>query len=285
MYIIGYDPAATQANINHVRSAMKNLELLVVQELFMTETAKLAHVVLPAGCFFEKDGTFTNAERRVRRLNQAIPLHKGTKHDWEIICLIANAMGYPMHYNHPGEIMVEIASLTPEFAGIDFKRLEGDGLVWPVWGKKHPGTPILHKDTFTRGKGRFNDLLYTPSEELPDDSYPLCLTTGRRLYHYNNGSMSLRNPEIYSISSEEFVEIHPGEAEILGVKTGDNVRVISRRGSLEVKAHVTTKSRPGSIFMSFHFPETPTNVLTGPGEDLLALTPEYKVCAVKVEKI
>ena len=284
MYIIGYDPAATQANIHHVQSAMKKLDLLVVQELFMTETAKLAHVVLPAGCFFEKDGTFTNAERRVRRLNQAIPLPKGTKHDWEIVCMIANAMGYPMHYNHPSEIMEEIASLTPEFAGIDFKRLEGDGLVWPVWDKKHPGTPILHKDSFTRGKGRFNDLLYTPSEELPDDNYPLYLTTGRRLYHYNNGSMSLRNPEIYSISSEEFAEIHPSDAEIIGIETGDKVRVISRRGSLEVKAHVTTKSRTGSIFLSFHFPETPTNVLTGPGEDLLALTPEYKVCAVKVVK-
>ncbi|KXK25344.1 MAG: formate dehydrogenase, subunit alpha [Candidatus Brocadia sinica] len=285
MYIIGYDPAVTQANINQVRSAMEKLDLLVVQELFMTETAKLAHVVLPAGCFFEKEGTFTNAERRVRRLNQAIPLPEGTKHDWEIICLIASTMGYPMHYNHPGEIMDEIASLTPEFAGINFQRLEGDGLVWPVWDKNHPGTPILHKDTFTRGKGRLNDLLYTPSEELPDSDYPLYLTTGRRLYHYNNGSMSLRNPEIRSISSEEFVEIHPREAESLGIKTGNTVRVRSRRGSLEVKAHVTTKSRPGSVFLSFHFPETPTNILTGPGEDLLALTPEYKVCAIKVEKI
>ena len=131
MYIIGYDPAATQANIHHVQSAMKKLDLLVVQEMFMTETAKLAHVILPAGCFFEKDGTFTNAERRVRMLNQAISLPKGTKHDWEIICLIASDMGYPLHYNHPGEIMREIASLTPEFAGIDYERLEGDGLVWP----------------------------------------------------------------------------------------------------------------------------------------------------------
>lgn len=283
MYIIGYDPAATQANIHHVVAAIKKLEFLVVQEIFMTETAKLAHVILPASCFFEKDGTFTNAERRVRRLHQAIPPPKGTRHDWEIMCYIANAMGYPMHYNHPGEIMEEIASLTPEFAGIDYKRLEGDGLVWPVWDKKHSGTPILHKDTFTRGKGRLNDLSYTPSEELPDNDYPLYLTTGRRLYHYNNGSMSLRNPEIRSISSEEFVEIHPHDAELLGIKTGNTVKVTSRRGSLEVKACVTTKSRPGSVFLSFHFPETPTNVLTGPGEDLLALTPEYKVCAVKVE--
>ncbi|WKZ17388.1 MAG: formate dehydrogenase subunit alpha [Candidatus Jettenia caeni] len=283
MYIIGYDPAATQANTHHVVSAMKEFEFLVVQELFMTETAKLAHVVLPASCFFEKEGTFTNAERRVRRLNQAIPPPEGIRHDWEIMCFIANAMGYPMHYNHPGEIMREIASLTPEFAGIDYERLEGDGLVWPVWDKKHPGTPILHKDTFTRGKGRLNDLLYTPSEELPDNDYPLYLTTGRRLYHYNNGSMSLRNPEIRSISSEEFIEIHPSDAEPLGIKTGDIVRVTSRRGSLEVQADVTTKSRPGSVFLSFHFPETPTNVLTGPGEDILALTPEYKVCAVKVE--
>ncbi len=283
MYIIGYDPAATQANIHHVKSAMKKLDFLVVQEIFMTETARLAHVVLPAGCFFEKDGTFTNAERRVRLLNQAIQLPKGTKHDWEIMCLIANAMGYPMHYNHPKEIMEEVASLTPEFAGISFKRLEGDGLVWPVWDTNHPGTPILHKDTFTRGKGKLNDLLYTPSEELPDSSYPLYLTTGRRLYHYNNGSMSLRNPEIHSISSEEFVEIHPDDAGALDIKTDDRVRVTSRRGSLEVKALVTTRSRPGSVFLSFHFPETPTNVLTGPGEDMLALTPEYKVCAVKVE--
>lgn len=285
MYIIGYDPAVTQANIHHVQSAMKMLDFLVVQEIFMTETAKLAHVVLPAGCFFEKDGTFTNAERRVRRLHQAIPLPKGAKHDWEIICLIASAMGYPMHYSHPYRIMDEIAILTPEFAGIDYERLEGDGLVWPVWDKNHPGTPILHKDTFTRGKGRLNDLLYTPSEELPDKDYPLYLTTGRRLYHYNNGSMSLRNPEIFAISSEEFVEIHPDDAEIYKIKTGDTVRVISRRGSLEVKALVTTKSRPGSVFLSFHFPETPTNVLTGPGEDLLALTPEYKVCAVKIESV
>jgi formate dehydrogenase alpha subunit len=181
--------------------------------------------------------------------------------------------------------MDEIAILTPEFAGIDYERLEGDGLVWPVWDKNHPGTPILHKDTFTRGKGRLNDLLYTPSEELPDKDYPLYLTTGRRLYHYNNGSMSLRNPEIFAISSEEFVEIHPDDAEIYKIKTGDTVCVISRRGSLEVKALVTTKSRPGSVFLSFHFPETPTNVLTGPGEDLLALTPEYKVCAVKIESV
>ena len=153
-----------------------------------------------------------------------------------------------------------------------------------MWDRKHPGTPILHKDTFTRGKGRFNDLLYTPSEELPDSNYPLYLTTGRRLYHYNNGSMSLRNPEIHSISSEEFAEIHSSDAETRGINTGDKVRVTSRRGTLEVKAHVTQTSRPGSIFLSFHFTETPTNVLTGPGEDLLALTPEYKVCAVKVEK-
>ena len=283
MYIIGYDPAATQANINHVRSAMRKLDFLVVQELFMTETANLAHVVLPAGCFFEKDGTFTNAERRVRRLNQAIPLPNGARHDWEIICQIATAMGYPMSYGHPSEIMDEIARLTPEFTGINFERLAGDGLVWPVWDKQHPGTPILHKDTFTRGKGRLNDLLYTPSEELPDNEYPLYLTTGRRLYHYNNGSMSLRNPEIHAISSEEFAEIHPDDAEIYGIRTGDKVRITSRRGTLEVKAHVTGKSRPGSIFLSFHFPETPTNVLTGPGEDLLALTPEYKVCAVKME--
>lgn len=285
MYIIGYDPAATQANIHHVVSAMKRLEFLVVQEIFMTETARLAHIVLPASCFFEKDGTFTNAERRVRRLHQVIPPPQGARHDWEIICLIANAMGYPMRYRHPGEILDEVAALTPEFGGIDYERLEGDGLVWPVWDKKHSGTPILHKDTFTRGRGMFNDLMYTPSEELPDSEYPLCLVTGRRLYQYNNASMTLRNPEIRAISSEECLEMHPSDAEVSGIKGGDKVRVTSRRGSLEVKTDVTTRSRPGSVFLSFHFPETQTNVLTSTGEDMLALTPEYKVCAVRVKKI
>jgi len=285
MYIIGYDPAISQADVNRVRSEMKQLEFLVVQEIFMTETAKLAHVILPAGSFFEKDGTFTNAERRVRRIHKAIPQPKGTKSDWKIMCLIANAMGYPIHYNHPSEIMDEIAQLTPEMAGVSFKRLEGDGLVWPVWDKNHPGTPILHKDTFKRGKGKFNDLSYTPSEELPDDEYPLCLITGRRLYQYNTGYMSLRNPEIAAINSEEFVEIHPDDAKTLDIKTGEKVKVSSRRGNVEVKADVTTKSRPGSVFLSFHYPDAHSNMLTGPGEDTLALTPEYKVCAVKVEKI
>lgn len=285
MYIIGYDPALTQADINKVRASISKLEFLVVQEIFMTETAKLAHVVLPTSCYFEKDGTFTNAERRVRRLHKAIPLPEGTKSDWDIICSIATAMGYPMGYNHPSEIMDEIAKLTPEMAGINYKRLEGDGLVWPVLDMNHPGTPILHKDTFKRGRGMFNDLMYTPSEELPDEEYPLLLTTGRRLYHYNNGSMSLRNPEICAINSEEFMEIHPADAAKLDIKTGEKVKVFSRRGSLEVKTEVTEKSRLGSVFLSFHYPETQTNVLTGPGEDTLALTPEYKVCAVKVEKM
>ncbi|WP_295103856.1 formate dehydrogenase subunit alpha [uncultured Candidatus Kuenenia sp.] len=285
MYIIGYDPAISQADINKVRASISKLEFLAVQEIFMTETAKLAHVVLPTSCYFEKDGTFTNAERRVRRLHKAIPLPEGTKSDWDIICSIATAMGYPMSYNHPSEIMDEIAKLTPDMAGINYKRLEGDGLVWPVWDMNHPGTPILHKDTFKRGRGMFNDLMYTPSEELPDEEYPLLLTTGRRLYQYNNGSMSLRNPEICAINSEEFMEIHPADAAKLDIKSGEKVRVSSRRGSLEVKTEVTEKSRLGSVFLSFHYPETPTNVLTGPGEDMLALTPEYKVCAVKVEKM
>ncbi|GJQ47615.1 MAG: formate dehydrogenase subunit alpha [Candidatus Kuenenia stuttgartiensis] len=285
MYIIGYDPAISQADINKVRASISKLEFLAVQELFMTETAKLAHVVLPTSCYFEKDGTFTNAERRVRRLHKAIPLPEGTKSDWDIICSIATAMGYPMSYNHPSEIMDEIAKLTPDMAGINYKRLEGDGLVWPVWDMNHPGTPILHKDTFKRGRGMFNDLMYTPSEELPDEEYPLLLTTGRRLYQYNNGSMSLRNPEICAINSEEFMEIHPADAAKLDIKSGEKVKVSSRRGSLEVKTELTEKSRLGSVFLSFHYPETPTNVLTGPGEDMLALTPEYKVCAVKVEKM
>jgi formate dehydrogenase alpha subunit len=284
MYIIGYDPAATHSNINFVSGALKKLDFLVVQELFSTETTNLAHVVLPVGCFFEKEGTFTNAERRVRKLKQVLELPKGVKNDWEVICLIAKAMGYHMEYNSPSEIMDEIARLTPQFNGISFDRLEGDGLVWPVWDMNHPGTPILHKDTFTRGKGLFNDVAYTPSEELPDKEYPLMLTTGRILYHHNNGSMTLKCSNINFITSEGFAEIHPDDASDLGIETGQTINVISRRGNVQAKAEVTKRSLPGTVFMPFHYPDTLTNKLTGPGEDVLALTPEYKVCAIKIEK-
>ncbi|MBI2559879.1 MAG: formate dehydrogenase subunit alpha [Planctomycetes bacterium] len=283
MYIIGYDPATTNANINFVSQALKKLEFLVVQEIFMTETAELAHIVLPASCFFEKDGTFTNAERRIRKLKKVITRPDDTKDDWEIICLIARAIGYQMDYKHPSEIMDELARLTPEFKGVDYDRLEGDGLIWPVWDKNHPGTPIMHKDTFTRGKGLFNDLAYTHSEELPDEEYPLMLTTGRMLYHYNNSSMTLRCPDISFISSEGFVEIHPDDAAELEIETGQTVNVVSRRGEVQVKAVVTKRSLPGTVFMTFNYPDVLTNKLTGPGEDTLALTPEYKVCAVKIE--
>lgn len=284
MYIIGYDPAATHSNINFVAQALKKLEFLVVQELFMTETTNIAHVVLPVGCFFEKEGTFTNAERRVRKLKQVLELPEGVKNDWDVICLIARAMGYQMEYNSPSEIMDEIARLTPQFAGISFDRLEGDGLAWPVWDKNHPGTPILHKDTFTRGRGLFNDIAYTPSEELPDEEYPLILTTGRILYHHNNGSMTQRCADLSFVTSEGFAEIHPDDASKLKIEDGQTVNLVSRRGDIKAKAVVTKRSLPGTVFMPFHYPDTLTNKLTGPGEDTLALTPEYKVCAVKIER-
>ena len=282
LYIVGYDPAQTQANLSHVHAALKNLEFLVVQDLFPTETARFAHVLLPAACFYEKDGTFTSGERRVRRIRRAVSPPGQAKADWEIVCLIARAMGYPMAYAHPSEVMDEIAQLTPSYAGISYELLGDEGLVWPCTEKGHPGTPLLHTSSFPRGRGRFVPVSYVLPEEDADKDFPLVLITGRRLEHYNNGSMSRRCEGFELVSPTEAVEIHPQDASSLGIKTGDPVLVESRRGKVCAVARVTEKSRPGSVFMSFHFQDALTNLLTSPGMDPKTLTPEYKVCAVRV---
>ncbi len=282
MYCIGYDPLHTQADLNKVRAAYAGMEMVVVQDIFLTRTAEMAHVVLPAACFYEKNGTFTNAERRIRRIRKAVEPPGEALPDWEITCRLAGAMGYPMSYEGPARIMEEIARCTPILGGVRYERLEGDGLIWPCPDREHPGTPILHQESFTRGKGRFSVLGNVETLETPDDQYPLILVTGRRLAHYNNGSMTRRCKGLTALEPEEVAEMHPDDAARLGIEDGCRVLVVSRRGALEVLVRVTGRSRPGSVFMAFHHEEPLVNILTSPGVDEIAGTPEYKACAVRL---
>lgn len=285
LYLVGYDPAQTHANAGRVREALRALDFLVVQDLFLTESAKFAHVLLPAACFYEKDGTFTSGERRVRLVHKAVDPPGEAKADWEIVCLLAQAMGYPMSYSHPREIMSELVKLTPSYAGISYERLEGDGQVWPCPSEGSPGTPLLHTEKFPRGKGRFVPVSDIEPEEDVDAVYPLVLITGRRLEHHNNGSMTRRCEGFDLLSTEEMVEVHPEDAARMGFSDGARVRVVSRRGWITAALKVTERSRPGTVFMTFHFSDSLVNFLTSPGLDTKTLTPEYKVCAVRIEPI
>jgi formate dehydrogenase major subunit len=280
LYCIGYDPVHTQANTNEVRRAFAMMEMVVVQDIFLTETANLAHVVLPAACFYEKDGTFTNAERRVRRIRKAVDPPGQALADWRITCRLAGAMGYPMHYAGAEQVMEEIARTTPIMGGIHYQRLEGEGLTWPCPHNGHPGTPILHRDSFTRGKGHFSVLANVETLEVADAEYPFILITGRRLAHYNNGSMTRRCPGLLRLVPEETVEIHPDDAARLGITNGMRVEVRSRRGAIQLPAALTARSQPGTVFTAFHFAEPLVNALTSPGKDEIAGTPEYKACGV-----
>ena len=282
LYVVGYDPVQTQANVGHIQDALKELDCLVVQDLFLTKTADYAHVVLPAACFYEKDGTFTSGERRVRRINKAVKPPGEALADWEIVSRLSNAMGCSMKYGHPSEIMDEINRLVPAYTGIRYHKLEGNGQVWPCPSEDHPGTPLLHTESFPKGKGTFVPVSYMPPEEDADRDYPLALITGRRLEHYNNGSMTRRCKGFDAVSPEELLEIHPDDAAAAGIKDGQMAKVASRRGHVKARVRVTEKSMPGTVFMSFHFEDCLTNILTSPGMDPKTLTPEYKVCAVRV---
>ena len=284
LYILGEDPAQTDPDTNRVRASLKALDFLVVQDIFPTETTNYADVILPAASFAECDGTFTNGERRIQRLHKAIPAICGLE-NWQTICLIAQKMGYPMDYSHPSEIMDEIASLAPMFAGISFARLGTRGLQWPCPSIEHPGTETLHVEKFSRGLGKFNAVEHKFPAEQTDQDYPLILTTGRRREHYNCGSMTRRSSGIMWIWPEEAIEINPMDAEELGVEDGEMVLVSSRRGVVRTKARVTDKSLHGVAFMSFHYPDVLTNLLTNAAMDPQAKTPEYKSCAIRIEKI
>jgi len=285
LYIYGEDPVVTDADTTHIIKALKSLDFFVLQELFMTETAQYADVILPGVSYAEKEGTFTNTERRVQRVRKAVELEGEMRLDTDIIIDLMNRMGYPQPQLTSAEIMDEIASVTPSFAGISHARLDaGESLQWPCTSKEHNGTSILHVGKFSRGLGWFYPAEYVPSAELPDEEYPIILMTGRILYHYTTRAMTGKTPGLMEIEGKSFIEMNIVDADKLGIKNGDKVRVSSRRGSIESTARVGTKTSPGESWMPFHFPDGNANWLTNAALDKYARIPEYKVCAIKIEK-
>jgi len=285
IYLMGENPSLSDPDASHVREALQKLDFFVVQDIFLSETAQLADVVLPATSFAEKDGTFTNTERRVQRVRKAIEPVGNSRPDWLITCQIARNMGARgFDFDHPSQIMDEIADVTPSYGGINYSRLEEGGLQWPCPTEDHPGTPILHTELFTRGKGHFVPLEYRPPDELPDDEYPLVLTTNRSLFHFHTGTMTRKVRGLNLFRGEELVAINPRDADASGIDDGDTVQVISRRGEVTAKAMVTESSPAGTIAMTFHFAESPTNELTNPALDPVSKIPELKICAVRIKK-
>ena len=286
MFIMGENPMLSDPDQGHARKVLKNLELLVVQDIFLTETALLADIVLPAACYAEKEGTFTNTERRVQRVRKAVEPPGAARADGEIICDIALRAGYRgMCYSGPDAIMGEIAGLTPIYGGIGYDRLDPHGLQWPCPDRSHPGTPILHMERFTRGLGRFSPALYRPPAELPDEQYPMVLTTGRTYFHWHTGTMTRRTHLLDREEPRSFIELHPDDAARLGISHRDRLLVSSRRGEVRTEARVTTMVIPGVVFMPFHFTEGAANALTNNALDPESSIPEFKVCAVRVEKL
>ena len=285
IYLMGENPSLSDPDSKHVREALQKLELFIVQDIFLNETAQFADVVLPACSFAEKDGPFVNTERRVQRVRKAIEPVGGSQPDWWIACQIAKRMGASgFEFEDASQIMDEIAELTPSYGGINFARLEKETVQWPCPTPEHPGTPILHSKTFSRGKGYFMPLEYRPPAEMPDENYPLVLTTNRSLFHYHTGTMTRKVKGLNTFRSEELVAISPQDASTLNINDGDTVQVSSRRGSVTARARVTESSPEGTIAMTFHYAETPTNELTNPAYDPKAKIPELKVSAVRVEK-
>ncbi len=285
LYIVGENPMITDPDLHHVESVLKKLECFVVQDVFLTQTAKLAQVVLPGVSFAEKDGTFSNTERRVLLVRQAVKPIGESRPDWQIICDLSTRVGYPMKYKNPEEIFDEMRKLTPSYAGITYKRLEAKGIQWPCPNEEHPGTMFLHKDRFSRGKGMLTAIDYKPPAEEPDKDYPLFLTTGRAFVHYHSGTMTRVSPTLHREMETGYVEISPTDAKNLGIKNGERIKVSSRRGEIQIKAKVSRKVNRGVVFIPFHFAEAAANMLTNPVYDPVAKIPEYKACAVKVEKL
>ncbi len=285
LYVMGENPLLSDPDIGHTEKAFRNLEFLVVQDIFMTETAALANVVLPAASFVEKDGSFTNTERRVQRVRKVIEPVGQSRVDWEVIADLSRRMGRPMPYETSKDIMKEIAAVTPIYGGISYERLEKAGLQWPCPDAEHRGTPYLHKGKFSRGLGRFVPVEYKPPAELPDEEYPYLLTTGRMLTHYHTGTMTRRSSGLDELCPEGFIEVHPQDAQRLQIQEGETIQVSSRRGTVTVKAWVTGKVPPGVVYMNFHFSEAAANRLTIAALDPISGIAEAKVCAVKIEKL
>jgi len=286
LYIMGENLLVSDPDMNHTEKAMKEVEFLVVEDIFLTETARLANVVLPGVSFAERDGTFTSTERKVQRVRKAIEPVGSSKPDWKIITELSSHFGYKMDYASPCEIMEEIAKLTPSYGGISYDRLERGGLCWPCPSPDHPGTPYLHKEKFARpgGKGRFFAVPYRPPAEGPDSDYPFTLTTGRIGFHWHTGTMTRKDWALDREYPDAFVEVNPKDAAKLGIRNGAVAKVTSRRGEISLQAEVTATIQEGLLFIPFHFAEAAANRLTLANLDPLAKIPEYKVCAVKLEK-
>ncbi|MEQ1879870.1 MAG: formate dehydrogenase subunit alpha [Burkholderiales bacterium] len=285
LYIQGEDIAQSDPDTQHVTKAMMALECVVVQDLFLNESAKFAHVFLPGSSFLEKDGTFTNAERRISRVRKVMPALAGGVEDWQATMALSNAMGYPMHYKHPSEIMDEIARLTPTFTGVSFAKIDKLGSIqWPCNDHAPEGTPVMHVEEFVRGKGRFMITEYVPTEERTSGKYPLILTTGRILSQYNVGAQTRRTENV-QWHSEDRIEIHPHDAETRGINEDDWVGITSRAGETVLRATLTERVQPGIVYTTFHFPESGANVITTDNSDWATNCPEYKVTAVQVMKV
>jgi len=288
LFIMGENPMMSEPNLNVTKKHMQNLEFLVAQDLFINESGAFADVFLPATPFAEKDGTFTNTDRRVQRVRQAHPPRGNSRADWEIICDLAQRIESRLgratakwDYSGPEEIFAEMASVVPDFAGVTYERIEKTGLQYPVWEVDHPGTPYLFAESFPRGRGKFTPLDYVPAVEEPDDEYPFILTTGRVLEHWHGGTMT-RHSELNTLYPEARVEMHPADAEMHGISDGMAVKVTSRRGEIVVRASVTEKTTVGVVFLPWHFAEAAANLLTIDALDPQAKIPEFKACAVQV---
>ncbi len=284
LYIIGENPLVSDPDLNHAEKSLKNLDLMIVQDIFLTETAQMADVVFPSSCFAEKDGTFSNTERRVQRIRKAVEPPGEARDDWAITCDLASRMGFPMSYENSRAIMEEIAVVTPSYAGITYDRIKDVGLHWPCPSLDHPGTPILHGEQFTRGKGLFHSIDYIPPDERVDQEYPIYLTTGRVIYQYHTGTMTRKTDGLNECAPECFIEISPQDAEKYNLDNKALVKIASRRGEIKAKLTISGKAVEGTVFMPFHFVEAAANKLTNAALDPISGIPEYKVCAVKLSK-
>ena len=285
LYVMGENPIMSDPNSSHIEQALSNLDILVVQDIFLSETAARADVVLPAASFAERDGTYTNTERRVQLSRKSVSPPGSARPDWTIICELSRLCGYPMDYDSTAEIMKEINRVTPSYGGITYPRLENShGLQWPCPTEDHPGTAYLHRERFSKGKGTFLPCEFKPLAEQPDEEYDFLLTTGRIYFHYHTGTMTRRISALSREAPEARVEIHPEDAQRLGIRNNDMVEIASRRGAAKARAELTVRVPRKVVFSTFHYSESPINSLTNPAVDPAAKIPEYKGCAVKVRR-
>lgn len=287
MFVMGEDIIISEPNVSRLEEGMNGVEFVVVQDIFLNETCRYADVVLPAACFAEKDGTFTNSERRVQLVRKGVEPPGEALADWEIVMRLANACGAEWRYQHPREVYAELVRDAPKFAGISHERIDqsGVGLQWPCPDPEHPGTAYLHEGGILRGKGQFQAVEFRPPAEPVDDAYPLIMSTGRTLYHYNAATQTRRAKGLAAKQPMAFIEIHPSDARSRGIESGELVLVSSRRGKVECRAIVSRQVKRGCIWMPLHFPEARANLLTTDAGDIVTGTAEYKVCATQVEKI